>query len=228
MALKESHVLQRYFDRIAPSYELLNSLLSLNLDKLWRRSLMQECRRVNARHVLDVACGTGDVTRLLQKNLPQAQVVGLDVSHGMLAEAIKRDRGAGFVRADGVRTPFADATFDLITISFGFRNMPTHEGFLSEANRILKPGGRLLILELTQPQNPILRLGNTLYLNTVLPAISSMFGRDREAYAYLRDSILGFPDQAAVCEKILKAGFAKTDYQLLTFGVTTLFTAQRS
>lgn len=228
MALKESHVLERYFDRIAPSYERMNSLLSLNLDRYWRHRLLKSAVSASPRCILDVACGTGDVMRLLSRELPESRIIGLDLSHNMLREAHQRHPSMGYVRANGIQTPFPSQEFDLITISFGFRNMPSHAEFLKEARRLLKPGGRLLILELTQPKNPMMRAGNALYLKSVLPALCSMFGRDNEAYAYLRDSILGFPDQDEVCQSIKAAGFNETSYQLLTFGVTTLFTARTS
>jgi demethylmenaquinone methyltransferase/2-methoxy-6-polyprenyl-1,4-benzoquinol methylase len=228
MALKESKVLERYFDTIAPGYETMNSLLSLNLDQRWRQRMIQILHSYNPKTILDVACGTCDVIRVTKSRLPEAQIIGLDLSYGMLEVAKSNQPELLILRGNGVELPFPDNSFEAITIAFGFRNMPSHKSFLLEAKRVLKSGGHLCILELTQPENPFFRFCNSLYLRTVLPIVSGFFGRDKEAYEYLANSIRHFPNQKSIISLILESGFAKARYELQTFGVTTLFVAECS
>lgn len=223
MALEESKVLENYFDEIAPNYELMNSLLSLNLDKIWRQRLLSEALKDSPETILDVACGTCDILRLFLSTNHQLKVYGLDLSFGMLHEGKKRDNNLNLIRGNGVQTPLPDNSFDVITIAFGFRNMPNYLDFLKESYRLLKPGGKLIILELTQPQNPILKLGNTVYLKSVLPFISSFFGRNNEAYDYLARSIQAFPNQESVMQLFQEAKFSNHSYKLNQMGITTQF-----
>ncbi|MCO4782529.1 MAG: ubiquinone/menaquinone biosynthesis methyltransferase [Candidatus Cloacimonetes bacterium] len=223
MALEESKVLENYFDEIAPNYELMNSLLSLNLDKIWRQRLLNEALKDKPETILDVACGTCDILRLFLSKNNSLKVFGLDLSFGMLNEGKQRDKKLNLIRGNGVKTPLPDNSFDVITIAFGFRNMPNYLDFLVEANRLLKPKGKLIILELTQPQNPILRFGNTIYLKSVLPFVSSFFGRNNEAYDYLARSIQAFPSQESVMELFQKANFSSHNYKLNQMGITTQF-----
>ncbi|MCJ8345442.1 ubiquinone/menaquinone biosynthesis methyltransferase [bacterium] len=223
MALEESKVLENYFDEIAPNYELMNSLLSLNLDKIWRQRLLNEALINQPSTILDIACGTCDILRLFLSKQANLQVFGLDLSFGMLHEGKIRDHKLNLIRGNGVKTPLPNESFDVITIAFGFRNMPNYLDFLVEAQRLLKPGGKLIILELTQPQNPILKFGNTIYLKSVLPFISSFFGRNNEAYDYLARSIQAFPNQSQVMDLFKKAQFSKYNYTLNQFGITSQF-----
>ncbi len=225
MSDKNPKRLAACFDQIASRYQLMNSLLSLTLDRIWRKALIDESSLAVGDRALDIACGTGDVLLLLEKAYPQTQVFGLDVSHGMLGQTASEQPGSKLVLANALSSPFPSESFDLLTIAFGFRNMPDYESFLEEANRILKPGGRLLILELTQPENSWMRLANTLYLHTALPFWSLFFASDPEAYAYLRSSIKGFPTQAEVVNLLQDTGFVNPGYQLLNLGVATLFKA---
>lgn len=231
MALEESKVLERYFDKIAPNYQFMNRLLSLNLDSIWRERLKSKVRINDGSTVLDIACGTCDVLDTLnshaEKNQIKVNFVGLDLSFGMLQASKLSHQKFELLRGNGVKIPIRDNSIDLVTISFGYRNMPDHSEFLSEALRILKPGGQLLVLELTQPENRILRLGNQLYLKTVLPIVSSLFGRDRQAYLYLAKSIQAFPTQKTVCRDMEIQGFTACNYQLLHSGITTLFEAYK-
>lgn len=228
MALKESKILERYFDRIAPNYQKMNTYMSGGLDRYWRKRLLESIQIQPEESILDVACGTCDILSMLKKHFPQNPVVGLDLSFGMLKEAHLKDPKRLLVRANGVETPFDDQSFQCITIAFGFRNMPSLQGFLEEALRLLKPGGQLRILELTRPENPIMDWGNTLYQKTVLPALSSLFGRDKEAYDYLAASIAAFPPQKEIQKMMEKAGFCSSRYVPLNFGVTTLFEGARA
>jgi demethylmenaquinone methyltransferase/2-methoxy-6-polyprenyl-1,4-benzoquinol methylase len=223
MALEESKVLENYFDEIAPNYELMNSLLSLNLDKIWRQRVLNEALKDNPEKILDIACGTCDILRLFLSTNNSLKVCGLDLSFGMLHEGKRRDQSLNLIRGNGVKTPLPDKSFDVITIAFGFRNMPNYLDFLIEAHRLLKPGGKLIILELTQPQNPFLKFGNTIYLKSVLPFVSSFFGRNKEAYDYLARSIQAFPNQESVMKLFQQAKFSSQSYTLNQMGITTQF-----
>ena len=229
MAIEESKVLEKYFDKIAPNYQFMNKLLSLNLDSSWRKNLLNRTKLKHKDVVLDVACGTCDILNTLGSHTLKSNIdityIGLDLSFGMLATSKKNQVPFELIRGNGVRFPMKNNSVNLVTISFGYRNMPTHSQFLEEAFRVLKPGGQLLILELTQPENPLIRLGNQIYLSTILPLVSSAFGRDKQAYNYLAESIRAFPNQKAVCSDLEKHGFNPSSYYLLNFGITTLFEA---
>ncbi len=227
MAIEESKVLEKYFDRIAPNYQFMNKLLSLNLDDKWRKKLLSRTKLKQDDIVLDVACGTCDILSTLEKFSIAQQLkpkyIGLDLSFGMLETSKKNNVSFELIRGNGIEFPLKNESINLITISFGYRNMPTHSDFLKEAYRVLKPGGQLLILELTQPENPIIRLGNQIYLLTILPFVSNIFGRDKQAYSYLAESIQAFPNQKSVCADLDRHGFKSSSYYLLNFGITTLF-----
>ena len=223
MALLESKVLEQFFDEIAPNYQFMNGLLSLHLDKYWRHRLLKECTLDSGEMILDVACGTGDILTMMRKKSSKSTLLGLDISHKMLHQARLNDSGLTLLRGNGIQTPFKNSTFDGITIAFGFRNMPDHREFLKESFRILKPGGKLLILELTQPENKIFRVLNQAYQRTLLPLISNLFARNKKAYEYLADSIDAFPHQIHIRKMMMEEGFNKSEYQLLNLGIVTLF-----
>lgn len=229
MAIEESKVLEKYFDKIAPNYQFMNKLLSLNLDNGWRKHLLSRTKLKQGDVVLDVACGTCDILNTLEDSTKQSNLdityIGLDLSFGMLETSKQNRVPFELIRGNGVRFPMKNDSVNLITISFGYRNMPTHGQFLDEAYRVLKPGGQLLILELTQPENPVIRFGNQIYLSTILPLVSSAFGRDKQAYDYLAESIRAFPNQKTVRSNLSEHGFNSSSYYLLNFGITTLFEA---
>ena len=156
MAIEESKILEKYFDKIAPNYQFMNKLLSLNLDNGWRQNLLNRANLKQDDIVLDVACGTCDILSTLknfsEKSSIEITYIGLDLSFGMLETSMRNNVPFELIRGNGIRFPFKNDSINLITISFGYRNMPTHSQFLQEAFRVLKPGGQLLILELTQPE----------------------------------------------------------------------------
>lgn len=213
------------FDSIVPGYDFLNSFLSLGFDRLWRRRLIKEAGNIKEKNVLDLCSGTG----ALALNLLQAgsEPVALDFSLPMLKKGMKNGSlGNMPVASDASVMPFRDSVFDLQTIAFGIRNIPDIERFLSESRRTLKSGGRLMILELTRPENPGVRALYNIYLKGILPVIGGIFSGNFKAYRYLARTISGFTDPKELKSMILNAGFSKVEVYPLTFGVATLIVSE--
>jgi demethylmenaquinone methyltransferase/2-methoxy-6-polyprenyl-1,4-benzoquinol methylase len=213
-ATAAAHV-QSIFDSIAPSYDLLNHLLSMGLDRRWwgraARSFQDVLARPNAR-VLDLCCGTGDMTAALlrQRPLGAEPVVGLDFSAEMLERARRKYSGANavWVKGDAMRLPYADGSFDLVTAAFGFRNLTNYAGGLAEIYRVLAPGGRMGILECNQPDG-LRGLGYGMYFRHVLPVVGGLISGRREAYRYLPDSVMRFPRPKQMLSMMREAGFGE-------------------
>lgn len=221
------------FARIAGRYDLLNHLLSANIDKHWRRRvarlLSAQLSTPNAR-ILDVACGTGDLSLTLKAAGP-ARVTGLDFCRPML-EVAARKTGPGrarvpLIEGDALSLPFAAGAFDAVTIAFGLRNLASVEGGLGELLRVLKPGGRAAILEFSQPVVPGFRALFQFYFNQVLPRIGGVVSGSRGAYEYLPDSVTRFPDQARLARMMREVGFGDVTYQNLTGGIAAIHTGVR-
>lgn len=220
------------FAGIAGRYDLLNHLLSGNTDKRWRRLVAERLgpALVEGARVLDVACGTGDLSLELER-AGRARIVGVDFCRPMLEIAARKSDGAGrgvrFVEGDALRLPFADRTFDVATIAFGLRNLSGVEEGLRELHRVLKPGGRLAVLEFSRPVVPGFRTLFRLYFTRVLPLVGGLVSGSRGAYEYLPDSVSKFPDQKRLAEMIGGVGFEEVEYKNLTGGVAALHTARR-
>jgi demethylmenaquinone methyltransferase/2-methoxy-6-polyprenyl-1,4-benzoquinol methylase len=213
------------FGRVAPRYDLLNHLLSLNIDKHWRNRTVKRLQPVLDRRdakVLDLCCGTGDLMLALRAT-SKARVFGSDFCHPMLTAA-KQKAGAGspFFEADALRLPIDDGTVDAITVAFGFRNLANYEAGLLELKRVLKPGGIAAILEFSQPPNPIFNALYGFYSRNILPRIGGLISGASDAYTYLPDSVRKFPDAPGLAEKMTAAGFNGVSFERMTFGIVAL------
>lgn len=221
------------FDRIAHRYDLLNHLLSLNQDKRWRQRLAGLLPNGDRLHLLDLATGTGDQLISLEETGRIAVGVGVDPSEGMLKVA--RKKLAKLKLGDRLRVqtgvaediPAADESYDLVTISFGIRNVLDLEKALAEMYRVLKPDGRALILEFSLPGNRLLRMFYLLYFRYCLPVLGSLISGDDQAYRYLNRTVETFPYGAEFAARLQKVGFAKVDIQPLTFGVASIYVAHK-
>lgn len=219
------------FAGIAARYDLLNHLLSGNVDKRWRRIVADEFRPnlIEGALALDVACGTGDLSFAL-KRAGRARVIGLDFCRPMLDIAARKDESGAipFIEGDALRLPFADESFDVVTIAFGLRNLADVAGGLRELRRVLKRGGRIGILEFSRPVAPGFGALFQFYFTRILPRLGGMVSGSRGAYEYLPDSVSRFPNQKRLAEMMREAGFDEVKYRNLTGGIAAFHVATRA
>lgn len=231
-ATGKNQAVRAMFAEIAPSYDRLNHLLSVNIDKLWRRFTVGKLKDALARPgalALDLCCGTGDLTLELEKH---AKVIGCDFCHSMLVIGnekfiAKQVRRAALAEGDALRLPFADASFDVVTIAFGLRNLESVESGLAEILRVLRPGGRVAVLEFSRPVIPIFRQAFEFYFNHILPRIGSLVSGSDGAYRYLPASVRHFPDQKRLAGMMGELGYANVRYHNLTGGIAALHLGER-
>jgi len=216
------------FARISPRYDLLNHLLSGNIDKRWRLKVVQQLRPILAAdaQILDVACGTGDLSIALFESLG-ARVIGIDFCRPMLELAARKKPGIFFVEGDALRLPFGDAAFDAVTIAFGLRNLSSVENGLAELRRVLKPNGWAVVLEFSKPVVPGFRSLAAAYCTRLLPRVGGLISGSRSAYEYLPDSMSRFPDQETLSAMMSGAGFADVSFRNLTGGLAALHAGRR-
>ena len=231
--LKHARAVREMFARIATRYDFLNHFLSVNTDKRWRRLVAAKLKDILEKEtalVLDVACGTGDLAIELQKEA-RAKIFGTDFCRPMLAVAAGKNeraaRGIPYTEADGMNLSFADRTFDAVTIAFGLRNFSNWRNGLNEFHRILKPRGKLVILEFSTPVLPGFRGAFRFYFSHILPRIGGAVSGSRGAYEYLPDSVSRFPDQKNLARMIQAAGFSGVEYKNLTGGVAAVHTGEK-
>lgn len=231
MAKKEG--VRKLFDNIASDYDKLNHILSLNIDKGWRKKAVRNLVDTQAPlKVLDVACGTADFTiEIAQKVAKGSEVIGVDISEGMMAVGREKIKKAGVSAelyvADCEDLPYADNTFDRISVGFGVRNFEHLELGLSQMCRVLTPGGKLVILELSVPSNAFIRWCYKLYFLKILPAIGGLISGNRGAYEYLPASVLRFPGPEKFIPMLKSAGFAQVDHTPLTLGICRMYVAKK-
>jgi demethylmenaquinone methyltransferase/2-methoxy-6-polyprenyl-1,4-benzoquinol methylase len=219
------------FDRIAPRYDLLNRLLSFRRDVAWRRAMIRALPDGDDLRVLDLATGTADVLLAMCRGERRvAQAIGVDKSAGMLAlgrQKAMHVAAARFVHGDAQALSFADRSFDAVTIAFGIRNVPNVSAALFEMNRLLRPGGRALILEFSTPANPLFRGIYNIYFRHMLPRVGGLVSGDAQAYRYLNESAEAFPSGEAFAALMRDAGFTRVSARPLTFGIATLYTGDK-
>jgi demethylmenaquinone methyltransferase/2-methoxy-6-polyprenyl-1,4-benzoquinol methylase len=232
-----SKKVREMFTQIAPRYDLLNHLLSLQLDRVWRARAAKHLRPVFLNReacVLDLCCGTGDLAIALNRRY-RARLIGVDFAHSMLLRAGKKSarlhspdlvqlRPIRFIEADALRLPFADASFDLVTSAFGFRNLANYEAGLREIQRVLKPGGAIAILEFTEPPDGLLGDFYRWYFCKVLPKIGGLISGDRSAYTYLPNSVARFLRPPELAALMTAVGYHAVDYRVWTLGTVALHT----
>ncbi len=227
-----SSYVREMFSRIAPRYDLLNHLLSLNLDKVWRRRTARRFQPILARpeaRVLDLCCGTGDLALALYREA-SAAIFGSDFAHPMLVRA--REKSAAtrirYFEADALRLPCADESVDLVTAAFGFRNLANYEAGLREIYRVLRPGGEAGILEFAAPQSGVLGALYRMYFTQVLPRVGGAVSGSRAAYSYLPASVAKFPEPEELQAQMRTIGFTGARSELWTLGIVALHSATKS
>lgn len=227
-----SRAVREMFTAIAPRYDLLNHLLSANVDKLWWRRTARFFSNVLSEpdaRVLDLCCGTGDMTFALRREGPTAQIAGADFSHAMLQLAYEKsakDRSLKWIEADALQLPFPDSSFNLVTSAFGFRNLADYDAGLREIFRVLKPGGECGILDFSEPSGLLGKVYNV-YFKSVLPRIGRIISGNSGAYSYLPASVARFPTPDELQSRILAAGFRDVSWTPYTFGIAGLFRGKK-
>ncbi|MGD0296494.1 MAG: bifunctional demethylmenaquinone methyltransferase/2-methoxy-6-polyprenyl-1,4-benzoquinol methylase UbiE [Bryobacteraceae bacterium] len=221
------------FGRIAPRYDLLNHLLSMNIDRYWRARTVSRVSGVLSRpgaRVLDVCCGTGDLMLALEFR-GSAHVYGSDFCHPMLVAArhkVEQSRSRSkLFEADALRLPVADGSLDLVTIAFGFRNLANYQAGFEELLRVLRPGGLAAILEFSTPPNPLLARLYGFYSRNILPTIGGLISGSKEAYSYLPESVRKFPGAPDLADQMRAAGFSGVRFERMTAGIVALHLGQR-
>lgn len=216
------------FSSVASRYDVMNDVMSAGIHRVWKDAMMDWLAPRPGQRLLDVAGGTGDIAFRFLKRAPGSTAMVLDLTEGMLAEGRKRAEAEAMADrldwtvGDAMALPFEDAVFDRYTISFGIRNVTRPEDALAEAFRVLRPGGRLMVLEFSQIPNDLLQWAYDRYSFNVIPAMGQMIAGDRESYRYLVESIRKFPDQERFAGMISAAGFENVRYRNLSMGIAAL------
>lgn len=230
---KKSEQVEQMFDHIAPTYDQLNHTLSLGIDRSWRRKAIHTLRPYHPQQMMDVATGTGDFAILACRELHPQSLIGTDISEGMMNVGRQKVRQAGledrisFAREDCTALSFANDTFDAVTVAFGIRNFEKLDLGLSEMCRVLRPGGHLVILELSTPDRFPMKQLFYLYSKVIMPFIGKLISKDNSAYTYLPESIRAFPQGEVMQQAIRNAGFSEVYFKRLTFGICTLYVATK-
>ena len=226
-------LVEEMFDNIAPTYDTLNHRLSWDIDKGWRKKAIKCLLPYAPKKMLDIATGTGDFAILAAQMLHPEQLVGADISEGMMEigrQKVKRmglDKVISFEKQDCLHLGYEDETFDAVTAAFGIRNFQNLNQGLSEMCRVLKKGGHLCIVELTTPVSFPMKQLFRIYSGTVLPIYGKLISKDQSAYDYLNKTIAAFPQGEVMMEVLKKAGFEKAEFKRLTFGICTLYFATK-
>ncbi len=227
------------FGQIAKEYDKLNHIMSLDIDKSWRKKAIRQMAEpapgdAQPLRLLDVACGTGDFSIAAARSIPGCRVTGVDVTEEMLAVMAGKVASAGLSEqivmqvGDGENLPFADDSFDRVSIAFGIRNFEHRDRGLQEMLRVLRPGGRLVILELSEPENRVIRWLYELYFLHILPWIGGLISGDRAAYRYLPASVVKFPPKDVFLQMMREAGFSDVAHRAFTLGICRMYTGVKA
>jgi demethylmenaquinone methyltransferase/2-methoxy-6-polyprenyl-1,4-benzoquinol methylase len=230
---EKSKLVEDMFDNIAPTYDTLNHRLSWNIDKGWRKKAIRQLLPYRPQTLLDIATGTGDFAILAARMLTPKSLIGADISEGMMdigRQKVKReglDKVVAFKKEDCLNLSFEDETFDAVTAAFGIRNFQDLDQGLREICRVLKNGGHLSIVELTTPVSFPMKQLFRIYSHTVLPIYGKLISKDNSAYSYLTSTIEAFPQGEQMMEIFRKAGFREASFRRLTFGICTMYFAEK-
>jgi demethylmenaquinone methyltransferase/2-methoxy-6-polyprenyl-1,4-benzoquinol methylase len=225
--MQDAGYVRQAFAKIAPRYILANHLLSLGIDVLWRRFTTRKIRQQAPARLLDLATGSGDLLAAIRNACPQTQSIGADFSIPMLRQAQQR-RIHSIIAADGLALPFKSAAFDALTVAFGLRNMASWPAALQEMSRVIKPGGRLYVLDFSQPTLPGFRQLYLFYLKQIMPRIAGLVTGQAAAYHYLCGSIERFPFGPAMEQLINSNGFQNASTHRLSLGIASLYIAEKT
>lgn len=221
------------FNSIAGRYDLMNRFLSARIDIGWRKKAINLLKKDKPQHILDVATGTADMAIMAHKMLNPSQITGIDISEGMLAEGRKKIEKEGLgdkihlYTGDSEAIKYPDNTFDAVMVAFGVRNFENLEKGLAEIQRVLKPGGRLLVLEFSKPQQKAVKGFYKLYMGVVAPQIAKWFKQNKEAYEYLNESASAFPDRHAFTDILNNLGYSESEFTQLSFGICCIYTGRK-
>lgn len=231
--LSKKEQIASMFNDIAFRYDFLNHFMSLGIDRIWRKKALKQLQSLQPQNILDVATGTGDLAIMAEKLLHPARITGIDISEGMLDVGRQKIARLGLESkitlqaGDSETISFPDQTFDAITVAFGVRNFENLEKGLSEMRRVLKPGGKLVILEFSNPTAfPIKQLYN-LYFRFITPLLGKWIAKSQAAYSYLPDSVKAFPQGQVMCNILNNTGFQAVTCKTLTFGICSIYCAVR-
>ncbi len=230
---EKGQLVETMFDNIAPTYDTLNHQLSWDIDKGWRKKAIKLLEPYHPKSILDIATGTGDFAILAAQKLTPDKLIGADISEGMMEigrQKVKRlgmDDVVSFQKEDCMAMSFADETFDAVTAAFGIRNFQNLDQGLREMCRVLKRGGHLSIAELTTPISSPMRQLFRVYSHTFLPLYGRLISKDQSAYSYLTATIEAFPQGEKMMEILREAGFSKVSFKRLTFGICTIYFAEK-
>ena len=231
-ATGKTEQVEHMFDHIAPTYDLLNHSLSWGIDRSWRRAAIDSLRPYRPQRILDVATGTGDFAILAAKLLEPEALLGVDLSEGMMEVArqkVEREELQGVIRfqkEDCLNLSFPNGSFDALTVAYGIRNFSDLDCGLREMHRVLRPGGRLVIVELTAPRHFPMRQLFWLYSHVWMPLIGRLVSKDSRAYSYLPATMEAFPQGEEMRQILMRAGFSDVNFRRFTFGLSTLYTAE--
>lgn len=221
------------FDRIAFRYDFLNRFLSAGIDKRWRRKAIRELRKLQPAMVLDVATGTADVAIMTHRLLKPRKIIGIDISEKMLdigrqkINKLQLNESIELQKGDSEAINFPDNTFDAITVAFGVRNFEQLDKGLAEMFRVLKPGGKAVILEFSQPKDPAFKRLYNLYMNIIAPGAGKWLSKNQDAYQYLHESVKAFPEGEKFLHILQQAGFSETTLKRLSLGICTIYCGRK-